>query len=259
LTERASAYLLSSLRPALGAQSCVCAAEHAPACVHSPQCLPAQSTRTSWELHACRRGAAASQCGQEGHDHAAWRWRAKRRPAGRQAALRMTLAASGCPALRPPAAAACSSTRWRLAKALRPPHARGRGGRARRAGPGAGPRRAPDGDGAASTGSRPRWIRQRRAVSRPSRCHLKPSFLSCGTTSVMIGCGGRYLLTRLAVWPARAQRPAALSARPWARRSRSRGPRPAAAPVRLCMALQRACSQDLASRGQGPHRGSAST
>ena len=47
-------------------------------------------------------------------------------------------------------------------------------------------------------------MRQRRAVSRPSKCHLKPSFLSCGTTRVRIGCGGRYLLTRLAVWPARA-------------------------------------------------------
>lgn len=47
-------------------------------------------------------------------------------------------------------------------------------------------------------------MRQRRAVSRPSRRHLKPSFFSCGTTSVRIGCGGRYLLTRLAVWPARA-------------------------------------------------------
>ena len=62
---------------------------------------------------------------------------------------------------------------------------------------------APEGDGAARTGSRPRWIWHWRATPRPTSCHLKPSLLSVGMTSVKIGCGGRYLLSRLAVWPAR--------------------------------------------------------
>ena len=39
-------------------------------------------------------------------------------------------------------------------------------------------------------------------MERPSRRQRMPSLLSWGTTSVMMGMGGRYLLSRLAVRPA---------------------------------------------------------
>ena len=65
---------------------------------------------------------------------------------------------------------------------------------------------APEGEGAASTGSRPRSMRHCRAVARPSRRHRMPSVLSWGTTRVMMGMGGLYLDSRLAVVPAQARR-----------------------------------------------------
>lgn len=59
----------------------------------------------------------------------------------------------------------------------------------------------PDGDGVASTGSRPRTIAHWRAVALPSSFHDKELLLTWGTTSVRMGMGGLYLLTRAAVVP----------------------------------------------------------
>ena len=61
---------------------------------------------------------------------------------------------------------------------------------------------SPEGEGAARTGNRPRWIWHWRATPRPTSVHFMPSFFSVGITSVRMGIGGRYLLIRLAVWPA---------------------------------------------------------
>jgi hypothetical protein len=57
----------------------------------------------------------------------------------------------------------------------------------------------PEGEGAARTGRRPRWIWHWRATPRPTRWNFMPSFFSWGMTSVRMGMGGLYLLTRLAV------------------------------------------------------------
>lgn len=67
------------------------------------------------------------------------------------------------------------------------------------------PKVAPEGEGAASTGSRPRSMRHCRAAERPSRRQESVSLLSWGMTRVMMGMGGRYLLTKLAVLPAGAR------------------------------------------------------
>ena len=45
-------------------------------------------------------------------------------------------------------------------------------------------------------------MRHWRAAERPSRRQVSVSLFSCGITSVMIGIGGLYLLSRLAVVPA---------------------------------------------------------
>ena len=63
-------------------------------------------------------------------------------------------------------------------------------------------RGSPEGEGAARTGRRPRWIWHWRATPRPTSWKRMPSFFSCGMTSVRMGIGGLYLLTRLAVRPA---------------------------------------------------------
>lgn len=71
----------------------------------------------------------------------------------------------------------------------RSPHVNGIGSGGRRGGEG-GRRRAPEGEGAASTGSRPRSMRHCRATERPVRDQDSPLLLSCGTTSVRMGIGG---------------------------------------------------------------------
>lgn len=60
----------------------------------------------------------------------------------------------------------------------------------------------PDGDGAARTGKMPLCIWQTLATERPFKVHESLS-LHCnvGTTSVKMGTGGRYLLTKPAVVP----------------------------------------------------------
>ena len=64
------------------------------------------------------------------------------------------------------------------------------------------PEGSPEGEGAARTGRSPRWIWHWRATPRPTSWKRMPSFFSCGMTSVRMGIGGLYLLTRLAVRPA---------------------------------------------------------
>lgn len=60
-----------------------------------------------------------------------------------------------------------------------------------RSGEGEGPEEGPpEGEGAASTGSRPRSMRHWRATERPVRDQDRPLLLSCGTTSVRMGIGG---------------------------------------------------------------------
>ncbi len=63
---------------------------------------------------------------------------------------------------------------------------------------------APEGEGVASTGSRPRTIAHWRAVARPSSFQESVLLLMWGTTRVRMGIGGLYLLTRFAVVPAPA-------------------------------------------------------
>jgi hypothetical protein len=50
-------------------------------------------------------------------------------------------------------------------------------------------------------GSRPRLSWHWRAVHAPDSAHLSPVLTTCGTTSVRIGMGGRYLATSCAVRP----------------------------------------------------------
>jgi hypothetical protein len=56
----------------------------------------------------------------------------------------------------------------------------------------------PEGEGAASTGSRPRSTRHCRAVERPVSRHVRPLLFSCGTTSVRMGIGGLHTGVRSA-------------------------------------------------------------